>query len=199
MSFRTSLYCVSKKVAKKYACYSQVDCDNDTENKIYQELSNECVKSDTLTDIFLSDTTNKFSNRLFKNQLSIETDFYFGTINKEQLMKIIEEVRTKIVKWFDGRTVGRHELGTTWQTMFPDYSSQQAMEANQGEWNIKANRWKSSWTDSHYKTHYAQINVDMDNKWLVSGADSYEYLIFDLIHILKIFDWENNILLCIGG
>ena len=43
------------------------------------------------------------------------------------------------------------------------------------------------------------INLDLNNKWKVSDGYTYEYLIFDLIHILKIFDWEKDELVCIGG
>lgn len=37
------------------------------------------------------------------------------------------------------------------------------------------------------------------DKWTISGGDIYEYMIFDLIHILKIFDWEKETLVCIWG
>ena len=82
------------------------------------------------------------------------------------------------------------------EQLMEDYK--EAMKANQAEWNIKANGWKYEWFDDE-KRHFLNINIDMDNKWIISGANSYEYLIFDLIHILKIFDWENNTLVCIGG
>ena len=59
-------------------------------------------------------------------------------------------------------------------------------------------KWNSVWTDDN-KTSYPDINLDLNNKWLVSGSWSYEYGIFDMIHILKIFDWENDELICIGG
>lgn len=39
----------------------------------------------------------------------------------------------------------------------------------------------------------------MDDKWSISNGFTYEYLIFELIHILKIFDWGNDIMVVIGG
>ena len=153
----------------------------------------------------MSEHSGKFSSRLFKNKLSIEDDMYFSTISKEQFLNIIEEVRVNhILKWFNGRRVDKDKLGDVWLNpsmyLYKDegWTAEYAMKANQDEWNIKANHWKYKWCDDD-KKHFLTINIDMDNKWIVSGADTYEYVIFDLIHILKIFDWENNVLVCIGG
>jgi len=79
------------------------------------------------------------------------------------------------------------------------WTAEDARKANQMEWNFKANNWKYQWGGDNGTTHYYNMNIDMDNKWEISGGNTYEYLIFDLIHILKILDWENNILMCIGG
>lgn len=60
--------------------------------------------------------------------------------------------------------------------------------------------WKIKWFDEDKGIYgYHNINVDTNDKWTISGGWSYEYLIFDLIHILKIFDWENDVLVAIGG
>lgn len=205
MGFRISLYCVPKEIVHKYENFTEDDYRADKDGIMFDELQKECVKYDTLTDVITSDNEDKFSSRLFKNELAIEDDMYFGTISKEQLLNIIKEVRTNyIIKWLNGRRVDKDKLGDVWLNP-PSYlckdggwTAEEAMKANQFEWNLRANGWIYDWWDGK-KRHYLNIDIDTDNKWIVSGADSYEYFIFDLIHILKIFDWENDTLVCIGG
>ena len=197
MGFRFSLYCVPRETVEKFRNitsdeYNKLDC-------VYDELTKEKVIYDTLTDILMHDSQGKFADRLFNNKLDIECDLSFVTISKEQLLNIIEEVRVNhILKWFDGRRIDSDtELGEDWNEKT---DVEEALRANQGEWNWKANRWKTSWFDEDKGINgYLNINIDTNNKWIVSGGWSYEYLIFDLIHILKIFDWENDVLVAIGG
>lgn len=205
MGYRVSLYCVPKTVVKKYREYKEEDYKKD--DNFFDNLEKDKVKYDTLTDVISSDKDNSFSTPLFKNKLSIEDDMYFGTITKEQLLNIIEEVRNNYVsKWFSGRVVTDKEIGesfqkpTSWHLLKgAPWTPEKAREANQIEWNYKASLWGSSFIRDNGDVGYFTINVDTKNKWLVSDGNLYEYLIFDLIHILKIFDWENDELICIGG
>lgn len=205
MGYRISLYCVPKTVVNKYREYKEEDYENNDD--FLDNLEKDTVKYDTLTDVISSDDNNRFSTRLFKNRLSIEDDMYFGTISKEQLLNIIEEVRNNYVsKWFNDRIVTDKEIGETFKNPTALYlmkdepwTPEDARKANQFEWNHKALLWKHHFTNKNGEEHYPNINVDIKNKWLVSGSDLYEYTIFDLIHILKIFDWENDELICIGG
>lgn len=212
MSWRISLYCVPKKTVEEYREITQEDYDKS--DKIFETLEKECVMFDTLTDIIgYSKDRDKFSTKLFKNNLEIENDMYFGTISKQQLLDIILEVRENhIIKWFDGRRIDAEDkLGEAWNDKvrpvyapnhlsYEPWKYEDALLANQGEWNYKADRWKSKWFDDEENGyHYMNINLDLNNKWKVSDGFTYEYLIFDLIHILKIFDWEKDELVCIGG
>lgn len=205
MGYRISLYCVPKTVVEKYREYKEEDYEKDED--FFNNLEKEKVKYDTLTDVISSDNDNRFSTRLFKNRLTIEDDMYFGTISKEQLLNIIEEVRNNYVsKWFNNRIVTDKEIGETFKKPTALYlmkdepwTPEEARKANQVEWNHKALLWKSHFKNDKGEERYFNIDIDIKNKWLVSGGDLYEYLIFDLIHILKIFDWENDELICIGG
>lgn len=205
MGYRISLYCVPKTVVEKYSEYTEEDYEKD--ENFFENLKKEKVKYDTLTDIISSDSNNKFSTPLFKNKLGIEDDMYFGTISKEQLLNIIKEVRENhISKWFSGRIVTDKEVGETFRKpralyLMKDepWTPEEARKANQGEWNHKALLWRSHFTDDDNNEKYFNIDVDIKNKWSVSGSNLYEYLIFDLIHILKIFNWESDELICIGG
>ena len=205
MGYRISLYCVPKTVVNKYREYKEEDYENNDD--FLDNLEKDTVKYDTLTDVISSDKDGSFSTRLFKNRLSIEDDMYFGTISKEQLLNIIEEVRNNYVsKWFNDRIVTDKEIGETFKNPTALYlikdepwTPEDARKANQMEWNHKALLWRNHFTNKNGEEHYPNINVDIKNKWLVSGSGLYEYTIFDLIHILKIFDWENDELICIGG
>lgn len=205
MGYRISLYCVPKTVVNKYREYKEEDYEKDDD--FLDNLEKDTVKYDTLTDVISLDNDGRFSTRLFKNRLSVEDDMYFGSISKEQLLNIIEEVRNNYVsKWFNDRVVTDKEIGETFKNPTALYlmkdepwTSEDARKANQMEWNHKALLWKSHFTNKNGEEHYPNINVDIKNKWIVSGSGLYEYTIFDLIHILKIFDWENDELICIGG
>lgn len=205
MGYRISLYCVPKTVVNKYREYKEEDYQNNDD--FVDNLEKETVKYDTLTDVISSDNDNRFSTRLFKNRLSVEDNMYFGTISKEQLLNIIEEVRENYIsKWFNGRVVTDKKIGEAFQNPTvlhlmkgEPWTPEDARKANQGEWNHKALLWRSHFKNDKGDERYFNIDIDIKNKWLVSGGDLYEYLIFDLIHILKIFDWKNDELICIGG
>ena len=144
MGFRISLYCVPKEIVHKYENFTEDDYRADKDGIMFNELQKERVKYDTLTDVIMSGCEDKFSTCLFKNELSIEDDMYFGTISKEQFLNIIEEVRTNhILKWFNGRRVdSKNKLGDVWLNppMYlhkkEGWTAEEAMKANQAEWNI---------------------------------------------------------------
>lgn len=196
MGFRFSLYCVPRATVEKYQNITSEEYES---NGVYDELTKEQVKYDTLTDILMHDSHGKFADRLFNNKIDIECDLSFLTISKDQLLNIIEEARENhILKYFNGRRIDSDtELGEAWNEKT---NVEEALRANQGEWNWKADMWKIKWRDDEKGIYgYHNINVDTNDKWTISGGWSYEYLIFDLIHILKIFDWENDVLVAIGG
>ena len=43
------------------------------------------------------------------------------------------------------------------------------------------------------------INTDLNNKWILQTTWKYEYELFNLLHIYKTIDWENNIVFIVGG
>lgn len=215
MGWRISLYCVPKKTVEKYKNITQKEYDEKYE-EIHDEFSKDCIRRDTLTNVIgycSAEDKDKFSSKLFINKLDIEDDMYFGTVSKEQFLNIIEEVRVNhIIKWFDGRRIdGTDKLGESWNdkdkpVFSPNHLSwekwgyEDAILANQGEWNIKADTWKYRWFDKEKnRYYYYHLDLNVDDKWKISGGMTYEYLIFELVHILKIFDWENDIIVAIGG
>ena len=105
MGFRISLYRVPTIEVEKLR-----DTTDETWESSYEVLSKEIIKYDTLTDIIMSDKEDKFSSRLFKNELEIECDMSFSTISREQLLNIIEEIRENhIAKYYSERTIETNE------------------------------------------------------------------------------------------
>jgi hypothetical protein len=220
MSFKFSLYCVPKETVEKYRNITQEEFDES--DTILDELKSDCIRYDTLTDVLIHDNDDRLSSRLFTNRLDIEDDMSFETISKQQFLNIIEEVRVNhILKWFDGRRVDGPEskhLGEYWKghpsrpKYRPEYfkpsesdkpliwTAEDALLANQCEWNIKARQWNYRFYNEQKKDYQVfNLDLDMDNKWAITNGFTYEYLIFELVHILKIFDWENDVMVAIGG
>ena len=57
--------------------------------------------------------------------------------------------------------------------------------------------WKSEWTNENGEKRYSELNFD--NPYMVSGSWQYRNAIFDMVHIYKVFDWENNAMVVFGG
>lgn len=203
MGWRISLYKLPKQTADKWKNITEEQYHTEEVwDKLYDDLTSECIYYDTLTDIICEDRENKLHSDFFVNNINTNESAYI-TISKDQFLGIIEEVRQRIIRWFDGRRIdAKGELGSSFKDkllMEEPWNTQTAMEANQGEWNIKANCWKIRFKCKESDREYHYPNIDLHSKWKISGGNSYEYLIFDLIHIYKIFDWENDVLLAIGG
>ena len=47
------------------------------------------------------------------------------------------------------------------------------------------------------KKEYSELNFK--NPYLVSGSWRYRNAIFDMVHIYKVFDWDNHTMLVFGG
>lgn len=206
MGWRISLYRLSKQTADKWKCITEEQYQTgEAWEEMYNELTSECIFYDTLTDIICKDRDKKLHSDFFIN--GIDTDeSAFITISKEQFLNIIEEVRQRVIRWFDGRKVDNNELGDYWKNPTSLYLSHgepwtadSAMKENQKEWNDKAYQWKIRFKGDESDKEYHYMNIELTDKWKVSGGWSYEYLIFDLIHIYKLFDWDNDVLLAIGG
>lgn len=204
MGFRISLYRVPIEIVNKYHNVANDEFNKNWET-INKELEKECIKSDTLTDIILEDNYNELSTKLFTNELDIEDDKLYATINKEQFIKVIKKVREKIINWFYGRRVnidkdGNYKLGEYWtEKCHSKFTPEECLQANQGEWNHKGYKWQTKWNNEDNTNGYIIINLDTNKKWIISDDWSYEYCIFDLIHILKMFDWDNDVIVAIGG
>jgi hypothetical protein len=68
-----------------------------------------------------------------------------------------------------------------------------------GEYEMELRKWESEWENPEQgRISYSEIDLS-NNPYKVSGSWSYKYGIFDLIHVYKIFDWENDMMVVYGG
>jgi len=202
MGYRISLYRCPKE---------EVDAiRNVTDEEFYDKnvlgiLEKDRIKYDTLAWVLDTgdEEKNNLCSRLFTNQLEIECDMSFYTISKEQLMNIIEYIRkNNIYDYMMSHTVD-YDKGIIGDAITGKYSWEkpsweEAVRKVCLDARFEAKTWADGWKDDDGTMHY--MNVDLtDNKWWISNGMTYKYAIFNFIHILKCFDWDNDYLIATGG
>ena len=202
MGYRISLYRCPKKDVDEIRNITNEDVEKSGWG-IFDVLEKEQIKFDTLANVLDTgkEVEDGLCSRIFTNKLDAENDQSFYTISKEQMLNIIEYIRkNNIYDYMMSHTVDydKKEIGeglnpygitTTWN----DAVRQVCLDARSD-----ASLWDNYWTDDNGAKHYMNIDLS-DNKWWISDGMSYRYAIFNFIHILKCFDWENDYLIAIGG
>ena len=202
MGYRISLYRCPKKDVDEIRNITNEDVEKSGWG-IFDMLKKEQIKFDTLANVLDTgrEVEDDLCSRIFTNRLDAEDDQSFYTISKEQMLNIIEYIRkNNIYDYMMSHTVDydKKEIGeglnpygitTTWN----DAVRQVCLDARSD-----ASLWDNYWTDDNGAKHYMNIDLS-DNKWWISDGMSYRYAIFNFIHILKCFDWENDYLIAIGG
>ena len=204
MGYRISLYRCPKKDVDAIRNITDEDVEK-SDYRIFDTLEKEKIKYDTLAHVLDTGTEehDNLCSRIFTNRLSIEDDMSYYTISKEQLLNIIEYIRkNNIFDWmwsttvdYDEKIIGDNITGKhSWEK--PTW--EEAVRKVCLDARFEARMWNDYWIDDDGTKHY--INIDLtDNKWWISNGMSYRYAIFNFIHILKCFDWENDYLVAIGG
>ena len=202
MGYRISLYRCPKKDVDEIRNITNEDVKK-SGWEIFDVLKKEQIKFDTLANVLDTgkEVEDGLCSRIFTNRLDAEDDQSFYTISKEQMLNIIEYIRkNNIYDYMMSHTVDydKKEIGeglnpygitTTWN----DAVRQVCLDAR-----FDASLWDNYWTDDDGTKHYMNIDLS-DNKWWISDGMSYKYAIFNFIHILKCFDWDNDYLVAIGG
>ena len=202
MGYRISLYRCPKKDVDEIRNITNEDVEKSWWG-VFDVLKQELIKYDTLANVLETgrEVEDDLCSRIFTNRLDAEDDQSFYTISKEQMLNIIEYIRkNNIYDYMMSHTVDydKKEIGeglnpygitTTWN----DAVIQVCLDAR-----FDASLWDNYWTDDDGTKHYMNIDLS-DNKWWISDGMSYRYAIFNFIHILKCFDWENDYLIAIGG
>lgn len=202
MGYRISLYRCPKKDADEIRDITNEDVEKSGWG-IFDVLKKEQIKFDTLANVLDTgkEVEDGLCSRIFTNRLDAEDDQSFYTISKEQMLNIIEYIRkNNIYDYMMSHTVDydKKEIGeglnpygitTTWN----DAVRQVCLDAR-----FDASLWDNYWINDDGTKHYMNIDLS-DNKWWISNGMSYKYAIFNFIHILKCFDWDNDYLIAIGG
>lgn len=207
MGYRISLYCTPKEQvdAIRELTYKDVV---ETDYEILKQLKGELIKYDTLANVLDTGREEELNlcTRIFNNYLDFECEQSFFTISKDQLKKIIyyicqhnnyEHMKNRDVD-YDKKEVGKWYKEQFWfvDERFDDERFDVSLRTLCVDHQNKTNEWKT-YTDENGDTKC--FNVDLDSKWFVTDAWTYEYYVFNLVHLYKIFDWEHNYLVAIGG
>lgn len=203
MGYRISLYRCPKKDVDKIRDITNEDVEKSGWG-IFNVLEKEQIKYDTLANVLDTgkEVENGLCSRIFTNRLDAEDDQSFYTISKEQMLNIIEYIRKNNIYDYmmshtvdyDKKIIGEGLTGkfgerATWD----DVVRLVCIDARSD-----ASLWDNYWICDDGTKHYMNIDLS-DNKWWISDGMSYKYVIFNFIHILKCFDWDNDYLVAIGG
>ena len=202
MGFRISLYRCPKKDVDAIRSITDEEFEN---TDVLETLEKDRIKYDTLAWVLDTGDEEKenLCSKLFNNKLEIEDDMSFYTISREQLLNIIEYIRkNNIYDYYMSHTVDydKQEIGKkiTGKYSWEKPTWEEAVRNVCLDARFDAECWDSYWIDDDGTKHYMNIDLS-DNKWWISNGMSYRYAIFNFIHILKCFDWENDYLVAIGG
>lgn len=202
MGYRISLYCTPKEQVDAIRKITYKDVV-ETDYEILKQLKGELIKYDTLANVLDTGREEELNlcTRIFNNGLDFECEQSFYTISKDQLKKIIYYIcQHNNYEFMKNRDVDydNKEVGTWYKQQFwpKDKIFDLSVRSLCLDHQQKTNNWKVRTTEDGDITCF---NVDLDNKWFVTDAWTYEYYIFNLVHLYKIFDWEHNYLVAIGG
>lgn len=202
MGYRISLYRCPKKDVDEIRDITNEDVEK-SEWRIFDVLEKDQIKYDTLAYVLDTGTEveDGLCSRIFTNRLDAEDDESFYTISKEQMLNIIEYIRkNNIYDYMMSHTVDydKKEIGEGLKPYGEPISWDDAVRHVCLDARFDARLWADGWVDDNGVKHYMNIDVS-DNKWWISNGMSYKYAIFNFVHILKCFDWENDYLVAIGG
>ena len=203
MGYRISLYRCPKKDVDEIRDITNEDVEKSGWG-IFNVLEKEQIKYDTLANVLDTgkEVENGLCSRIFTNRLDAEDDQSFYTISKEQMLNIIEYIRkNNIYDYMMSHTVDYDKkiIGEGLTGKFGEHATwDDAVRLVCIDARSDASLWDNYWIGDDGTKHYMNIDLS-DNKWWISDGMSYKYVIFNFIHILKCFDWDNDYLVAIGG
>lgn len=113
-------------------------------------------------------------------------DYYPFVVGKEGLLEAIKIYKEKVINAYqsllgDGQEV-QYPLGITMTEDISEYDKMKNFVKSRLLWIQK----------------YHFEDIDETNKYKVSRSYIYEHAIFNLIHLLKVIDWDNETILFYG-
>lgn len=204
MGFRISLYCTPKDQVDSIRNITDKDV-KESDYEILNQLKGELIKYDTLANVLdRGDSEEKnLCTRIFNNKLDVECDCTYHTISKEQLKNIIfficehnnYEYMSERVIDYDKKEVGKFY---TRNYCFPDdIAFEIGLRSLCRDYKYKCREWKTKVNVDNGE--FGCPNINLNDKWFITDSWAYEYAVFNFVYLYKIFDWENNYLVAIGG
>ena len=115
------------------------------------------------------------------------SDDAFALLTKDDFKAVIEEYRQKIVDWFES-LLNPDKSPITFNNLSKE-------ERKNLEWEYEIKDKLDSWSGKYCGI----LPIDLDeSRERITGDWSYEYAIFELVRLYKIFDWENDDLVLVG-
>lgn len=204
MGYRHYLYAIPKKqVTEIQSCKTNEDWCNFAENYGY-EVDRNCFDDGSGwfspykigTELYELGKYSEIAFKLESERPSLFTseelkarysDYGFALLTKDDFKAIIEAYRQKIVEWFESL------LNPDKSQITSDKLSKEERKHLEWEHEIKGKLEK--WSGKYFDI----LPIDLDeNRERITGDWSYEYAIFELVRLYKIFDWENDDLVLVG-
>lgn len=204
MGYRHYLYAVPKKqVAEIQSCKTNEELCNFAENYGYKvdrdccddgsgwfspyEVGKEIYDLGKYSKIAFkleSERPSLFTSEELKDRYS---DYGFALLTKDDFKAVIEAYRQRIVDWF------QELLKPDKSRIFSNKLSIEERKRLEWEDEIKA-KWEK-WCGKYFGI--SPIDLD-ESRERITGDWSYEYAIFELVRLYKVFDWENDDLVLVG-
>lgn len=199
MGYRHYLYAVPKKqVTEIQACKTNEDWCNFAERHDYQydeddgwfppyRAGKELYELGKYSEIGFkleSERPSLFTSEELKERYS---DDGFALLTKDDFKSVIEFYRQKIIAWLQSL------LNPDESRIVSNKLSKE--ERKHLEWEYEIKDRLDSWSGKYFGT----LPIDLDeSRERITGDWSYEYAIFELVRLYKIFDWENDDLVLVG-
>ena len=204
MGYRHYLYAVPKnQVAEIQACKTNDDWCNFAEKHGYEVSRDYCDDGSGWlspykigTELYELGKYSEIGCKLESERPSLFTseelkkryeDYGFALLTKDDFKAVIEAYRQKIIDWLQSL------LNPEDNPTIPSKLSREERKHLAIEHSIEDKI--DSWSGKYFEI--SPIDLD-ESRERITGDWSYEYAIFELVRIYKIFDWENNSLVLVG-
>lgn len=204
MGYRHYLYAIPKnQVTEILACKTNEDWCNFAENHGYKVDRDCCVDGSGWfspykigTELYELGKHSEIAFTLESKRPSLFTseelkerycDYGFALLTKDDFKAVIEAYRQKIINWL--QSLLDPEDDPLIQSKLSKEERRRVLIDNEIKNKI------DSWSGKYFGI--SPIDLD-ESKERITGDWSYEYAIFELVRLYKVFDWENDDLVLVG-
>lgn len=204
MGYRHYLYAISKKqVEEIQACQTNGDwidlaerygygvdysaCDDGSGWFSPYGIGKELYELGKYSEIgfkLASERPSVFTSKELKERYS---DYGFALLTKDDFKAIIEFYRQKIIDWL--KSLLDHEDGIMVTSKLSKEEKKNLLLEHAAKNKL------DSWSGKYFRI--SPIDLD-ESRECITGDWSYEYAIFELVRLYKVFDWENDDLVLMG-